>query len=127
MHVRGVDGVGARDNAVLVIQVWVARPLLGLSSTVGAENMMLGEVMREFKHVITGTIMYKVDFGGVVGTHAIAKDSCQFAWERDIVGAFEQAGNPLNAYSQGPNEGNTFTLDLPSYLEDGATDSDSGR
>lgn len=62
--------------------------------------MLRGEVLRDFEHAITGAQMYRVDFGGVIGTHAMPKNCCKTVAEEDFLAAL----------------GSTFMLDLPSYL-----------
>lgn len=56
--------------------VYIPRPVLGLSLGIDANNMMLGEVIREFEQVITSAVMYNMDFTGVLGMQSIQKDSC---------------------------------------------------
>lgn len=82
MHIRQGDTLP--NQTAIVTQVWVSCPFLGLSPGVGSNDMLLGEVVREFEHVVTGAAMYKVDFGGVLGTHAVRKESCQPVCHRDI-------------------------------------------
>jgi len=45
--------------------------------------MLVGEVTREFEQLITGPKMYKVHFGGVLGTWAVEKEKCHLLSEGD--------------------------------------------
>lgn len=72
------------NEDIVVTHVCVPRQLLGLISTTGENNMLFGEVVREFEHPITHAIMYKVDFGGVLGVQAVEKSKCNPICEGDV-------------------------------------------
>lgn len=120
-HIGGSHGTRVATTAIgedwVVTHVWVARPHLGLSPTIESVNMLLGEVLREFVHIIIGDTMCKVDFGGVIGVRAIKKHDCEPAAEEDIFAASTQALEGNNNVRQEPTQASTFTLDLPTYLD----------
>lgn len=120
-----MDGDKGGTVAVIITHVWVARSLLGLSPSRGCGPFLLGEVLKEFQYAITGSTMYKVDFGRVLGVHAIAKENCQPAAKGDVLGAStvitEGGRNKTNVL---PHQDSTFTLNFPPYLEDVVDDSD---
>lgn len=61
--------------------------------------------------------MCKVDFGGVIGVHAIAKENCEPAAEEDIMAEVTQQQDHLADGSQGQTQGSMFTLDFPTYMD----------
>lgn len=110
------DIIAGRD--MVIIHVWVPRPQLGLSprsgSRPGLENMLYGDVIREFEHFITHAKMYKVQFGGGLGMRVVAKEYCEPTAEEElndpsVKGIQRQNGSHVQQES-------TFTLDFPSYF-----------
>lgn len=87
--------------------------------------MLMGEVVRKFQHIITGAAMYKVDFGGVLGTQAVLKDKCHPITKGDMFATAIGASDG-NMEVPIPTSQSTFTLELPSYLELGEDDNNEG-
>jgi len=79
--------------------------------------MLFGEVPREFQHVITGVIMCKVDFSGVLGIYVVPKENCEPVAEENLVGVGACVEDINNDANEVPTEASTFTLDLPPYLD----------
>lgn len=105
----------------IVTHVLVLRAVLGLSLGVGSDDMMFGEVTREFEHAVTKLPMYKVAFGEVLGVQTVAKSSCQNAFKvdgppkSDQVQQWALESDPEEVVV--PTRDNTFTLELPKYLD----------